>query len=236
MSSTNKTTYYDLSQYIGTDKPTYLGDYNSDMSKIDAGIHGAEDKATTASQSAGSAVARVSEVEKTVSEHTQSITVLQTDVRGLKESVKIAQDTASTGSQKAESAQQTANSALLTANNASAKADNVNKDITLWTGSIKSGVIALNESLSNIRFLYVETSLAGITALIPYRTDKRLYNTAQIITSSQSSTTQETIGVKLNIQDDTHINIFAGVMAHAFSGSHTGFDTTTIVGVYGIPR
>nr|DAF67894.1 MAG TPA: hypothetical protein [Caudoviricetes sp.] len=33
MSSTNKTTYYALSQYIGTDKPTYLGDYNSDMSK-----------------------------------------------------------------------------------------------------------------------------------------------------------------------------------------------------------
>ena len=63
MSSTNKTTYYDLSQYIGTDKPTYLGDYNSDMSKIDAGIHGADDKATTASQNAGSAIARVGEVE-----------------------------------------------------------------------------------------------------------------------------------------------------------------------------
>lgn len=35
MSSTNKTTNYELSQYIGTDKPTYLGDYNSDMLKID---------------------------------------------------------------------------------------------------------------------------------------------------------------------------------------------------------
>lgn len=39
MSSTNKTTNYELSQYIGTDKPTYLGDYNSDMSKIDTAIH-----------------------------------------------------------------------------------------------------------------------------------------------------------------------------------------------------
>ena len=35
MSSTNKTTNYELSQYIGTDKPTYLGDYNGDMLKID---------------------------------------------------------------------------------------------------------------------------------------------------------------------------------------------------------
>lgn len=41
-SSTNKTTYYDLSQYTGSDKPTYLGDYNSDMQKIDAGIRAAQ--------------------------------------------------------------------------------------------------------------------------------------------------------------------------------------------------
>lgn len=40
MASTNKTTNYELSQYVGTDKPTYLGDYNSDMSKIDTAIHG----------------------------------------------------------------------------------------------------------------------------------------------------------------------------------------------------
>lgn len=39
MSSTNHTTNYELSQYVGTDKPTYLGDYNGDMSKIDTAIH-----------------------------------------------------------------------------------------------------------------------------------------------------------------------------------------------------
>lgn len=55
MSSTNKTTYYKLSQYIGTDKPTFLGDYNADMSKIDAGIHDVQETATTANQVAGSA-------------------------------------------------------------------------------------------------------------------------------------------------------------------------------------
>ena len=36
MSSTNKTTNYELSQFIGTDKPAWLADYNQDMSKIDA--------------------------------------------------------------------------------------------------------------------------------------------------------------------------------------------------------
>lgn len=43
--STNKTTHYELNQYIGSDKPTYLVDYNQDMSKIDAGIYGADAKA-----------------------------------------------------------------------------------------------------------------------------------------------------------------------------------------------
>lgn len=123
MSSTNKTTYYDLSQYIGTDKPTYLGDYNADMAKIDAGIHGANDKATTASQNAGSAIARVGVVEKTVETQTQSITTLQTNVSGLQDSVKNAQSTASEASTKADSAQQTANLASLTANNNKATLD-----------------------------------------------------------------------------------------------------------------
>lgn len=35
MTATNKTTNYKLSQFVGTDRPTWLGDYNSDMSKID---------------------------------------------------------------------------------------------------------------------------------------------------------------------------------------------------------
>lgn len=38
MASTNKTPNFDLSQFIGSDKPTYLGDYNSDMSKIDTAM------------------------------------------------------------------------------------------------------------------------------------------------------------------------------------------------------
>lgn len=53
MASTNSTTHYELSQYIGTDKPTYLVDYNQDMSKIDAGIYAAKSEADTNSGSIG---------------------------------------------------------------------------------------------------------------------------------------------------------------------------------------
>ena len=235
MSSTNKTNYYDLSQYIGTDKPTYLGDYNSDMTKIDAGIHSADDKATTASQNAGRAIARVDEVEKTVKSHTTAITTLQTDVTGLKESVKTAQNTATSADGKADNAQQTANSALLTANNASSKADNVNKDVTLWSGSVKNQPVTLNDSLTNYRFLYVETN-AGVSPIFVYRNDKKKYVGAQQILKESATNTVATITIMIEIIDDTHIKVSTNAMDHAFSSTHPSLDAIYTLGVYGIPR
>lgn len=59
MSSTNKTPNYNLDQYIGTDKPTYLVDYNGDMLKIDTAIHSAATSADSAVATANSAVEQV---------------------------------------------------------------------------------------------------------------------------------------------------------------------------------
>lgn len=42
MSTTNHTPTLGLSQFVGVDKPTWLGDYNSDMEKIDTSIHNLE--------------------------------------------------------------------------------------------------------------------------------------------------------------------------------------------------
>ena len=36
MTATNHTKNYSLSQFVGTDRPTWLADYNGDMAKIDA--------------------------------------------------------------------------------------------------------------------------------------------------------------------------------------------------------
>ena len=97
MSSTNKTPNYDLSQYVGTDKPTYLGDYNGDMLKIDAQMKENADAASTAESNAGEAVskatqaqnsvealsARVSTVETTVTSQGQTVTQLTNNVNTL---------------------------------------------------------------------------------------------------------------------------------------------------------
>ena len=55
MSSTNKTTNYELSQFLGTDKPAWLSDYNTDMNKIDTQMKANADAATSASGTASAA-------------------------------------------------------------------------------------------------------------------------------------------------------------------------------------
>jgi hypothetical protein len=48
MTATNHTEHYELSQYTENDHPTYTGDYNGDMRKIDAAIHAASQSGMTA--------------------------------------------------------------------------------------------------------------------------------------------------------------------------------------------
>lgn len=49
MAATNHTENYNLSQFVGTDRPTWLGDYNGDMEKIDAQLkQNADDIASAA--------------------------------------------------------------------------------------------------------------------------------------------------------------------------------------------
>lgn len=52
MASTNKTTHYDLPLFVGTDKPTWLGDFNSAMTALDNAIYQAEQAAATAQSQA----------------------------------------------------------------------------------------------------------------------------------------------------------------------------------------
>lgn len=55
MSATNHTSTIELSQYISTDKPTYLTDYNGDMLKIDNAIAADRDSISTTQNKANTA-------------------------------------------------------------------------------------------------------------------------------------------------------------------------------------
>ena len=84
MSSTNKTANYDLSQYIGTDKPTYLGDYNGDMLKIDKQMKTNADSASNATSAAGAAQAVADKASKDVQNLNDSVTANSADIASLK--------------------------------------------------------------------------------------------------------------------------------------------------------
>lgn len=80
MSSTNKTPNYDLSQYVGTDKPTYLGDYNGDMLKIDAQMKENADATTNAESSAGEAVSKATQAQRSVEALSTRVGTVETSV------------------------------------------------------------------------------------------------------------------------------------------------------------
>ncbi len=81
MSATNKTTYLDLPQFIGTDVPSWLGDFNGAMEKIDMGYNNVDIKAGQAASTANSASSKADI-------NTQSITSINAELKTLKEAVQ----------------------------------------------------------------------------------------------------------------------------------------------------
>ena len=77
MSATNKTPNMELPIYVAEDKPTYLGDWNSTMSKIDTTVTATRNVADSAMETASSA-------SNGVATNTESIGALQTDVQLVK--------------------------------------------------------------------------------------------------------------------------------------------------------
>lgn len=108
MASTNKTTNYELSQYIGTDKPTYLVDYNGDMLKIDTGIKGAYDRGSTGITNAATAQAAAESAATAASS-------AASDAAAAQASANSATTAASVADGKAVAAQTTANEAVAAA-------------------------------------------------------------------------------------------------------------------------
>lgn len=81
MSATNKTTYLDLPQFIGTDVPSWLGDFNGAMEKIDTGYNNVDIKAGQAASTANSASSKADV-------NTKSITSINDELKTLKNAVQ----------------------------------------------------------------------------------------------------------------------------------------------------
>ena len=95
MSSTNKTENYNLPQWIGTDKPTFLGDFNGAFLSIDNGIYEAKALAENASEIANQANTSATNNAPRLAKAESDITTLKaglTNVQNLQEINKITRE------------------------------------------------------------------------------------------------------------------------------------------------
>lgn len=146
MASTNHTTNYSLSQFVGSDKPAWLGDYNQDMDKIDTQMK----TNATAISTLGTTV---SGQTTAISGLTTDVSTLQTDVSGLGtrmtavETKNSEQDTAITNAQ---------NKADTADGKADTNAQNITSqglDITNLQSDVSANTTAIATNAGNITTL-----------------------------------------------------------------------------------
>lgn len=137
MASTNKTTNYNLSQFIGSDKPAWLSDYNQDMSKIDTGLKNAADTATSASGTATAANTAIGDITNL---NTTAKTDLVAAINEVDTNADTAQNTANTASTTATAARDAA-AALTNTLNINTYKSYSNTDVTCTGGTCTGGTM-----------------------------------------------------------------------------------------------
>lgn len=158
MSSTNKTPNYDLSQFVGTDKPTYLGDYNGDMLKIDEQMKANADAASNAQEKAGEAVTKAEQAQTKVTNVDSRLTSAETDITQLQSNVTNMSQNIKTISDKADAANTAASGAQQTANTATSEITKINQGVATWYG----GQVTLGGGLVNNGFYVYENQYLGL--------------------------------------------------------------------------
>lgn len=142
MASTNKTSHYELSQFVGSDKPAWLGDYNSDMSKIDAGINTAQTTATGADGKADTATTNIGNLENLTTTTKSSLVSAINEVDGHADGAQETANVANTNATSAISSLQNLETYLNLSNINTYTNESV-QAITSTTGSMRASSITV---------------------------------------------------------------------------------------------
>lgn len=137
MSATNQTSNYELPLFIGTDKPSWLGDFNGAMNAIDTAIKGRADDIA-------SLTTRMTATETVANTASSTASTALTNANNAQTSANTAQTTADTANTAAAAAQSTANTALSNATTAQSTADTAQATATsaMTLGNTNSNEIA----------------------------------------------------------------------------------------------
>lgn len=108
MAHTNSTTNYGLPQWIGSDKPTFLGDFNSAFNTIDTQMKSNADTATGAAETASSANATANSANQTATAADGKATLAKNTADAATSAAQSASDLATIAKNTADSAARTA--------------------------------------------------------------------------------------------------------------------------------
>lgn len=191
MGSTNKTTNLHLPQWIGTDKPTFLGDMNDAFLRIDNGYGEIDGNATSAVSQAGQAVSKATDAL---------------------EKAETAQSTAETAQSTANSANTTAGSALQTANTAQGVAQTANNGVTSLKNWI-SGNLTVNKIQTSAAFANYNKDLSLLNIVL-YSGNANTINDGDVV-----ATLPNNIVTALNLTEDR--NLYSVGTAEMQGGGNT---------------
>lgn len=195
MAHTNATTNYELSQFIGTDKPTFLGDYNGDMQKIDAAIKASKDTADGASTTANAASALATSASETATTAASAAASADANATTALNTANGATTTANSALSTATSAASTATSAAETASAADTKATNAaTAQGTSYTAPV--GVLVTNVQDALDALFSGAGGEHGIFELWANANPTSDYAAANVVLSNFDSTTWDAIIVE----------------------------------------
>lgn len=220
MGSTNKTTGYELPQWIGTDKPTFLGDLNDAFLKIDTGLTANKGDASSAVATAGAAKQSADNATTKVAELTQT-------VAGLNDSVEASDAKADAATATAQQALTTANAQASVVNAHTNSINTLNSSVdsieqaiakNVWTNGVLSsinsgatlqgGIVSYNDYL---KLLNISADVTGVNLVNPTAGTSLL----KITNLSLPNTSTRTINALFNIRksDGTFISAIGSITA-----------------------
>lgn len=237
MASTNKTPHYDLPQFIGTDKPSWLGDVNGAMLAIDTALYSVKTDSQDAATSAISAQAAAQSAASSAEQAATGVTELTTEVAKLKTDLSATQTQVTTSanaitqlqSQVAviepkvtqlqtdvQQAQTTASAASTAASTAQTTANNAN---TL-AQKLNTWAIAYQDFLGNY---HADGSPRVSCSNLCLTSDSWGFHLAGVITNPASTTLTVNIefyNVTQNMVDTvSQLNVFGRVLDTSSAGS-----------------
>ena len=177
MSSTNKTSNYELSQFLGTDKPAWLSDYNTDMSKIDAQMKLNADGVTAATGASTTNTTNIGTLSNLTTDEKTSLVAAVNEVDS-----------------HADSAGNLANSANTTANAAKTEAEEAGES----TEGMANSVSELRGEILRLTGQKVDIQIDEDTFKSTYQILQELSNVWDDLTDVSQANLLELIGGKRN--------------------------------------